>query len=518
MSDDVRAFLKSDAAEPGAGAVHVPQPLGKKRGEKTPNFLNRFYARLREMFADKDAITRDDLEAAFRHARGAAGGMAYPAKPQASEDAMVCTQCGAAITEDMDECPECGVALDDEPAQQAGETTITIDGADINARVLANQIATTTGTARIAMATPYTQMADTVSAPPIQSPPFAASDLADIAASGHGYRLFQRLQFAEAPEWIPYLPKPGSYTHPRYGEIVITRERNARFVANFSAGVYQDRLPIDAEHETKLSGAVGWVTALRQNSDGGVDARVDWTDRGRNFFANDRFRFFSPEWYDLWLKPETGEQVRDVAIGGALTTRPFFKPPALRALYASEAGLSIDDIEPSNQGDTMAEEQSFAEISAQLEALRAENAALKQAGEAAQVQSTQLAEQLARMAAEQQQQRFTALIRNDGARWFGENATHLDILGTLAKAFGEESAQFAAYVTQQRAVATALRTSAAFNELGQDGNGTGPESAAQKLERLAAERAKAKNIPHAVAYTEVLSENPDLYTQHVNAV
>ena len=78
------------------------------------------------------------------------------------------------------------------------------------------------------------------------------SDLADLAAAGHTHRLFHTIAFAEAPEWIPFLPKPGTYAHPRYGDITITRERNARFVQNFKDGVYQDRLPIDAEHETKL--------------------------------------------------------------------------------------------------------------------------------------------------------------------------------------------------------------------------------------------------------------------------
>jgi hypothetical protein len=110
---------------------------------------------------------------------------------------------------------------------------------------------------------------------------------------------------------------------------------------------------------------------------------VEWTDRGRAFFKDDRFRYFSPEWYDRWEDPATRAQHSDVAIGGAICTRPFFKPPALRPLFASEGSLSIDDTIPQSQGDDMPEEtQSFAELQAQLDALKTENATLKTASEA----------------------------------------------------------------------------------------------------------------------------------------
>lgn len=326
---------------------------------------------------------------------------------------------------------------------------------------------------------------------------------------------FSALAFADAPEWIPYLPKPGSYTHPRYGNIALPLERIARFVANFNQGIYQKQIPIDAEHETKLSGAVGWITAMRQNADGSADAKVDWTERGKAFFADSRFRYFSPEWYDAWQRPETGETIADVAIGGALCTRPFFKAPALRPLFASEVGHLTDTTTTTIEGDTMDASQ-FAELEAKVKSLETENAALKQAGEQSDAASKALAERLAAVERERQAERFQSLIKNDGARWFGEDAAHLGILGTLAKTFGEQSPEFAAYVAQQKQVATALRASAAFNELGGDGQGKG-EDAAAKLNRLAGERAKAEGISYADALGKVAAENPGLYQQHSNA-
>lgn len=345
-----------------------------------------------------------------------------------------------------------------------------------------------------------------------------ASELADLAAAGHTHRLFNTIAFAEAPEWIPFLPKPGTYAHPRYGDITITRERNARFVQNFKDGVYQDRLPIDAEHETKLSGATGWVVDMRQNEDGSADAKAEWTDRGRSFFQADRFRYFSPEWYDVWEDPATRTQHRDVAIGGALTTRPFFKAPALRPLFASEGSLRIDD---HAQGDIMSDQstQSFAELQEQLNALKQENAALKSASETVAASNKQLAEQMAAMQADARTQRFTALVRGtaDSAhphRWFGEVAGHVTVLESFAQTFGEDSDRFKTYVTQQQAMAAQIATSAAFQELGSDASGR-PESAWAQIERKASElRAAEPALSIEQATAKVMEREPALYRQY----
>lgn len=149
-------------------------------------------------------------------------------------------------------------------------------------------------------------------------------------------RLFNALSFATPPTWINYLPIPNVYQHPIYGDVEITRERNERFADQFNSGIYQTRIPIDAEHETKLSGAVGWITTMRTNDDGSVDAQVEWTPRGQALIENDSFHYFSPEWYDQWQDPATGQTYQDIAVGGAITTRPFFKDKALRPLITTE--------------------------------------------------------------------------------------------------------------------------------------------------------------------------------------
>lgn len=161
-------------------------------------------------------------------------------------------------------------------------------------------------------------------------------------ADGAPSRYFVEFAAAEPPATVNVLPKPGTYKHPQYGAIEITREGNTLFVDNFKNKVYQDKLPVDAEHETKLSGAVAWITALALNRDGSVEASVEWTERGEKLIEDDRFKYVSPEWYDAWKDPATGDEHANVLIGAALTTRPFFKDKALRPLVATEDGTLWD--------------------------------------------------------------------------------------------------------------------------------------------------------------------------------
>lgn len=343
----------------------------------------------------------------------------------------------------------------------------------------------------------------------------AASGAADAGTYREWFRTPRH--FADAPEWIPYLPRPGVYQHPSYGEITITAERNARFVENFNQKVYQDKLPLDAEHQTKLSGATGWIIQLRQNTDKSVDAKVDWTDRGRALIAADRYRYMSPEWYDLWVDPATGQQYQDVAIGGALTTRPFFKSPALRPLVATERGHR-------QQEDPMpVDEKQFGELQAQLKSatdtIATQATQLKTATETIEAQGAQLksaGEAIAKMEASARTQRLLTLMRGeeDSPRWFGEAGQHLAMLELLAKTYGEDSAELKAYVTQQRALAEQLHTSALFQEIG--GSGDGATGGAWQKVQAEAKKLTERDpkLTQEQAIARVLDEQPQLYAEY----
>jgi hypothetical protein len=147
------------------------------------------------------------------------------------------------------------------------------------------------------------------------------------------------VEFLEPPASINVLPKPGTYKHPQYGDVVITEEINREFVTNFQQQVYQRDIPIDAEHETKLSGALGYLRDLRINADGSVEAGVEWNERGRELLRGDRYHYISPQWFEEWEDPASNKKHEHVLVGAALTTRPFFKEGALRPLVSNEGGL-----------------------------------------------------------------------------------------------------------------------------------------------------------------------------------
>ena len=150
-------------------------------------------------------------------------------------------------------------------------------------------------------------------------------------------RLF--IECLEPPKSINIMPVPGTYKHPAFGKIVITEKGNQEFIDNFEAQVYQEHIPIDAEHKTKLSGALGFFTKLFLNDDNSVEAAVDWTERGQALLKANGFQYISPEWFDKWTDPATDKTFSNVLIGAAVTSRPFFKERALRPLVASEGNL-----------------------------------------------------------------------------------------------------------------------------------------------------------------------------------
>ena len=150
-------------------------------------------------------------------------------------------------------------------------------------------------------------------------------------------RVYQGVEFAEVPEWAPFLPKAGVYGHPTHGALDFSPETYTRIIDNFKSGRYQDRIPVNAEHDPKASGAVGWVTDMRLNDDTSIDARVEWNDRGKALIQGDRFRYVSAELLKTWSDPVSGEAFRDVATGLAICTNPYFKESVLRPLAASDA-------------------------------------------------------------------------------------------------------------------------------------------------------------------------------------
>jgi 2'-5' RNA ligase len=372
-------------------------------------------------------------------------------------------------------------------------------------------------------------------------------NVADLAADGGEWRLFvdtgNREQYVEPPEWLPLLPKPGTFQHPSYGEFTITKERNERFVNNLNNAVYQSRIPVDAEHDVKASGALGWITGARLNEDGTADGKVEWNERGKAMLKDNRFAYVSPEWFDTWTTPDGNEEYRDVLIGLALTKRPWFKENSLRPLVASEQGLHIPDgdvdIDPSaatvivffeqllpkgavemagdnkptnEQAQTVTPAQ-FTELQKEFTELKAafaeSEAARKEAESKAQTYQDALDksnERIATLEGDIRRKRFAETVRG----WYGDAAKNVAMLEKLAEAFGEESDDFKGFIEQQKAQAAALADSKLFVEIGSGGDVTAT-SAVEQVNKLAAQRASEGNIPLKDALSQVFQEKPELY-------
>lgn len=383
-------------------------------------------------------------------------------------------------------------------------------------------------------------------AAPLSSQGPAPAYPADVMAADWSEHGGQFQIFVEASdlngEWIPYMPKPGKYQSPRYGEINITPEMNQALIDSFTQEVYQKHIPLDAEHETKLSGAIAYIRGMRMNGDNSVDISPEWTPRGTTLVSSGQFKYVSPEFFPTWTDPATGTVHKNVVAGGAITTRPFFKDKVLRALVqSSEDGGVLIAPEQASEGDqTVAEQdptpvtlteaqvdekikqaseaataaavsqftEKIGELQEQVKAAETLAAAEKTAREAA---STRLAE----MEKSARELRFKDLIagrggEGDGAAWPGDSSKNLSTLVAMAEALGEDSEAFKDHVENQRAIAAQSAEAALFSAVGSTASLPSTNEPSARLEALvdrkfaeAKTKGEAKTRPQV--YDEVLS-------------
>lgn len=338
---------------------------------------------------------------------------------------------------------------------------------------------------------------------------------ASIATSADNVeRVYSAVEFAEPPEWSPFLPKSGQYAHPVHGALDFGPSTYQRIVDNFKSGAYQDRLPVNAEHDPKASGAVGWITDLRLNADTSIDARVDWNDRGRALIEGDRFKYVSAEILPQWTDPVSQAVYERVPIGMAICTRPYFKESVLRPLAASDA---VWTYRPEGQGElgmTKPEEAASGATSKVVQLTETELIELREAKKTADSLAVKLAgaeTELADIKKRQRVQAFTAEVRgksdeNDRA-WPGEAEKHVSMLVSLAETFGEESDQFRQYVTVNRSAAEQVKTLSEPIGSGREGSAA---TALDKLNAKAIELAEKSGITREQAFVQVMDSDKEL--------
>lgn len=155
---------------------------------------------------------------------------------------------------------------------------------------------------------------------------------------------------------VQIFPSVGKYSHPRYGELNITKDFLSTVKANFDGKIYQQELPltIDLEHESKLSGAAGWIKDVEIRGDKGMWATIEFNDRGKSLVDDNAYKYFSPEFYDSWQDPSSNETHDNLLIGGALTNRPFFKSMAPVAMLTEHGMMFVEAAEDVDMDNLMA--------------------------------------------------------------------------------------------------------------------------------------------------------------------
>jgi 2'-5' RNA ligase len=339
------------------------------------------------------------------------------------------------------------------------------------------------------------------------------------------WRFSSRVSLAEPAEWIQWLPAPGTYHHARWGELRFTPEKLERLVQHFHEGVYGQELPVDIDHELKLSGAVGYITDMRLAQAGGIEVKVNWTDRGTLLLAEDRFKYVSADYFEEWQSPVTGEWIPDVPAGMAICTHPHFKTDVLRPLAASEIeSLHFGEARKESIGMTEAEKKTppadavqFSED--EIREFRAfkEQGGLEKLTELNQV-NEKLSTDVAGLQADARKKRFTDLAlgrgnSGDGAAWQGGADKHVPFLTKLAEKFGDDSEEVAEYIDMQKSQATAF-AEAMKPLLTATGTSRGGDEAGSALGLIEAEAAKLmeadSKLTREQAIDKVYSSNPKL--------
>ncbi len=140
-------------------------------------------------------------------------------------------------------------------------------------------------------------------------------------------------------ESVMQILRTGSWEHPTYGTFSISSSDLDEFVKNFEENARGVDLAVDVNHDYGHK-AVGWIKSLYREGNA-LFSRVDWTDEGLELINSKAYRYFSPELHFSYRDEETGDQLKNVLIGGGITNRPFFK--GMQALKMSEPETPSED-------------------------------------------------------------------------------------------------------------------------------------------------------------------------------
>lgn len=376
-------------------------------------------------------------------------------------------------------------------------------------------------------------------------------------------------------EWIPFLPKPGTYHHEVFGDMDLTSDTYNQILENFNGYVYKQDLPIRATHTPAEAGAVGWIKpgGMRLAEDGSLEVKPEWNELGKGLVEDDRFRYVSAEFCRQWRNPVTQELHENVAVGLALVTRPHFKTDVLEPLSASEA-LAFGEVVGEESTETPVEQEGT-EVTVEGTQQLSENpnpsggeggegganptpapaptptpapaptppappsvtlsdltqvvltaeqrqnerqmfADLTTRVELAERRANTAEAELKRINTDRRTEKFTAEVlgrsAENGTAWFGDPKANIEHLVSLSEQFGDESPELRWAITQKRNEAKAIRATGIFDPIALGGGVDTAASADAQVTRLAEQyRQQDSSLTMEKATAKVYETHPDLY-------
>lgn len=172
------------------------------------------------------------------------------------------------------------------------------------------------------------------------------------------------------PEWVQIL-KVGSFEHPDYGTITITKDVLLKLKENFDNKIRGIDLAFDYKHESDDI-ASGWFKEVElRDNDTTFWVRTEWTPAGEQKLSDKEFRYTSADFTLDYTSNENKKKYGPTLFGAALTNRPFIKNMVpvvqLNEKEKPNGGLCMDD-----------KDKKIEELTSQLKAAMDKLAALQQ--------------------------------------------------------------------------------------------------------------------------------------------
>lgn len=178
---------------------------------------------------------------------------------------------------------------------------------------------------------------------------------------------------ADAPDRLVLVPAAGSFSGIDGRTFINSNPQ--RIIERWKKTGHD--IPVDIEHATELRGpqglsapAVGWISDLVVDQNGGIIGTVSWTEEGKELIASRKYRYFSP----AYLVDRSTKEIAGIRSIG-LTNVPNLGVPSLNSEGNEEGEDMEKDLKVICNSLGIAEGATEAEVVTEINSLRSRLAA-----------------------------------------------------------------------------------------------------------------------------------------------